>query len=101
MFAVIVDITVKREFVEQFREVVIRQGHNSRSREDGCLGFDILQDPEDPTRFTLFETYVDSHTFHEVHRKTPHFAEYAAATAPWVEGKTVRALTRIWPGLDS
>lgn len=97
MFVVIVDIVVKREFVEQFRKTVIRQGENSRTLEPGCLGFDILQDPEDPTRFTLYETYTDSRTFNEVHRTTPHFAEYAATTAPWVESKAVRALTRIWP----
>ena len=97
MFVVIVDIVVKREFVEQFREVVIRQGDNSMRKEEGCLGFEILQDPEDPTRFTLYETYVDSSTFYEVHRLTPHFAEYAATTAPWVESKGMRALTRIWP----
>jgi quinol monooxygenase YgiN len=97
MFVVIVDIVVKKEFVEQFREVVIRQGNNSVTREDGCLGFDILQDPEDSARFTLYETYVDARTFHDVHRLTPHFAEYATATAPWVESKSVRALTRIWP----
>ena len=97
MFVVIVDIVVKREFTEQFREVVIRQGENSRKLEEGCLGFDILQDPEDPSRFTLYESYTDSHTFHDVHRTTPHFAEYAATTAPWVESKAVRVLTRIWP----
>lgn len=97
MFVVIVDIVVKEEFVEQFREAVIRQGDNSLSKEEGCLGFDILQDAGDPTRFTLYETYVDSHTFHEVHRKTPHFADYAARTAPWIQDRSLRQLTRIWP----
>ena len=97
MFVVIVDIVVKNEFVDQFREVVIRQGDNSMTREEGCLGFDILQDPGDPTRFTLYETYTDARTFHEVHRLTPHFAQYATTTADWVESKSMRAMTRIWP----
>lgn len=97
MFTVIVDIVVKRERITQFREAVIRQGDNSRRLEPGCLGFDILQDPEDPTRFTLYETYTDSATFHEVHRLTSHFLAYAEVTAPWVESKSFRAMTRIWP----
>ena len=97
MFVVIVDIVVKREFVDQFREAVIRQGDNSMRKEEGCLGFEILQDPENPARFTLYETYVDAPTFHEVHRLTPHFAQYAATTADWVESKSMRALNRIWP----
>jgi quinol monooxygenase YgiN len=97
MFTVIVDITVKTDFVEQFREAVIRQGGNSRRLEPGCLGFDILQDPNDPTRFTLYETYTDAATFHEVHRVTPHFLTYAETTGPWVESKSFRTMTRIWP----
>lgn len=97
LFTVIVDIVVKREFVTRFRKTVIRQGDNSRRLEPGCLGFDILQDQNDPTRFTLYETYSDAATFHEVHRVTSHFLAYAEVTEPWVESKSIRAMTRIWP----
>lgn len=98
MFVVIVDIVVKKEFVENFKEAVLRQGENSVRLEEGCLGFDILEDPEDPTRITLYESYTDAATFHDVHRETPHFKEYARITAPWVENKSMRALTKIRPG---
>ena len=97
MFAVIVDIKVKAEFTEQFKETVIRQGENSIAKEDGCLGFDILQNPDDPSSFTLYETYTDAATFHDIHRRTPHFQAYAQATEPWVESKAVRALNLVWP----
>lgn len=97
MFVAIVDIVVKRDFIDQFREAVIRQGNTSLTLEEGCLGFDILQDPADPARFTLYESYVDERTFHEVHRGTPHFADYAATTAAWVESKSLRSLTKVWP----
>ena len=97
MFVVIVDIVVKEEFVDDFRTAVLRQGHNSITREKGCLGFDILQDPDDQTRFTLYETYTDASTFHDVHRTTAHFGEYAKLTAPWVASKALRVLHKIWP----
>jgi len=97
MFVVFVDIVVREEFVEPFREAVIRQGDNSRRLEAGCLGFDILQDSADPTRFTLYETYTDAASFHEVHRVSPHFLAYAEVTGPWVESKSFRPMTRIWP----
>ena len=100
MFVVIVDIVIKRDFIEGFKEAVVRQGNNSLTLEEGCLGFDILQDPADPARFTLYESYVDGRAFHEVHRATPHFAQYAAAPADWVESKSLRALTKIWPVED-
>lgn len=97
MFTVIVDIIVKPDCVEQFRTLVIRQGQNSLTLEADCQGFDILQNPDDPAHFTLYETYTDAAAFHEVHRSTPHFAIYAAATEPLVLSKSLRALTRIWP----
>lgn len=98
MFTVVVDIIVKADRVDQFREAVLAQGQNSRANEPGCLGFDILQDPDNQTCFTLYETYVNAPTFYEVHRTTPYFLDYAEATAPWVASKRVRTLTRIWPG---
>ena len=97
MFVVIVDIAVKPEFTERFREAIVLQGETSLRVEEGCLRFDILQMPDQPNHFTLCEAYVDEVTFKEVHRKTPHFARYAETTAPWVESKSSRMLTRIWP----
>ncbi|HUW69503.1 MAG TPA: putative quinol monooxygenase [bacterium] len=97
MFVVIVDIVVKPEFAELFREAIIVQGETSLRAEQGCLRFDILQIPGQPNHFTLCEAYVDEATFKDVHRKTPHFASYAETTAPWVESKGSRMFTRIWP----
>jgi autoinducer 2-degrading protein len=97
MFAVIVDVTIKEEYVDEFHETVIRQGKNSRSKEPGCLTFDVLRSPEDPRRFTLYEVYTDEATFYETHLSTPHFAAYSATTEPWVESKSIRPLTKIWP----
>jgi quinol monooxygenase YgiN len=97
MFVVIVDVVTRKEFVDNFREAVVRQGMNSITKEDGCLGFEILQDPENPVRFTLYETYTDAQTFYDVHRTTPHFKDYALTTDPWVESRSVRALRKIWP----
>ncbi len=97
MFVVIVDVVIKNEFVDNFREAVLRQGKNSIQLEKGCLGFDILENPEDPSCFTLYETYTDAATFYDVHRFTPHFEDYARTTSPWVEKKSMRALSKIWP----
>lgn len=97
MFTVIVDLTIKKEFVDEFHATVIRQGQNSRAKEPGCLGFDVLQNPDDPRQFTLYEIYTDAPTFYDTHCSTPHFAQYSAATEPWVESKSIRALTKVWP----
>ncbi|MBU0928322.1 MAG: antibiotic biosynthesis monooxygenase [Spirochaetes bacterium] len=97
MFVVIVDISVKPGFEARFKEAVLRQGQTSMSAEEGCLRFDVLQAPGEPGRFTLCEAYPDEATFENVHRKTPHFAEYAETTRPWVESKSARTFERLWP----
>jgi autoinducer 2-degrading protein len=40
--------------------------------EPGCIQFSAYQDAEDPTRFALFERYVDDAAF-AAHRLTEHF----------------------------
>ncbi|MFA6508433.1 MAG: putative quinol monooxygenase [Treponemataceae bacterium] len=97
MFAILVDLVIKKEFADQFRDTVIIQGTNSRAKEKGCLQFEVLQDPEAPNKFTLYEVYTDKATFYDVHRTTPHFAKYAETTGPWVESRNLRILTKIWP----
>lgn len=97
MFAILVDIVIKKEFADQFREAATRQGENSRTKEKGCLQFEVLQSAEAPNKFTLYEVYTDRDTFYNVHRTTPHFAKYAETTGPWVESRNLRELTKIWP----
>jgi quinol monooxygenase YgiN len=48
--------------------------HHSRASaaETGCIQFLAHQDAEDPTRFVLYETYVDDAAF-AAHRRTEHF----------------------------
>lgn len=97
MFVVIIDVTVKPDTVDTFRQAIFTQGENSRDKEPGCHGFDVLQDPDEPAKFTLYETYTDKATFYDVHRSTPHFAQFLAALEPIMVSMDVRELTRIWP----
>lgn len=97
MFVVIVDVTVRPDGVELFKEAIFTQAANSLEKESGCLGFDVLQNPDEPTRFMLYESYTDAPTFHDVHRNTEHFAQYAAATEPLVVDKQFRTMSLIWP----
>lgn len=97
MFVVIIDVTIKPESVAAFRDAIFIQGRNSLDKEPGCHGFEVLQDPDDPSKFTLYETYTDKPTFYEVHRNTPHFAQFLAALEPIMVSMDVRERTRIWP----
>jgi quinol monooxygenase YgiN len=58
-YVIIVEFRAKPDQVAAFAELIDRHAHNSRTLEDGCLAFDVCQDPEDPARFVLYEAYRD------------------------------------------
>ncbi|SUH18629.1 autoinducer-2 (AI-2) modifying protein LsrG [Salmonella enterica subsp. enterica] len=58
MHVTLVEINVHDDKVEQFIDV-FRQNHLGSIKEPGNLRFDVLQDPQVPTRFYIYEAYVD------------------------------------------
>jgi quinol monooxygenase YgiN len=58
--------------------------------ETGCIQFIAHQDAEDPTRFALYESYVDDAAF-AAHRRTEHFRVNIEQTlAPMLEEREWR-----------
>jgi (4S)-4-hydroxy-5-phosphonooxypentane-2,3-dione isomerase len=57
-YVIIVEFRAKPDQIEAFAELIDRHAHNSR-REDGCLAFDVCQDPENSGRFVFYEPYRD------------------------------------------
>lgn len=86
--AVHVVFNIKPEFVEQFREVILKQANNSVTLEPWCHQFDVATDPERPYSFLLFETYDDRDSLAK-HRQTDHFKIFYATIENWVESKSV------------
>jgi quinol monooxygenase YgiN len=58
-YVIIVEFRAKPDKVEAFAELIDRHAHNSRTLEDGCLLFDVCQDPDDSARFVFYEAYRD------------------------------------------
>lgn len=78
--AVIVELHARPDKLEEFVDLIERHGHNSRTLEEGCLAFDVCQDPDDPTVFVLYEVYQDT-AAHAQHREMDSF-KWFAETAP-------------------
>lgn len=55
----------------EVRAVLARHSVASNA-EAGCIQFTAYQDAEDPSRFALFERYIDDAAFAD-HRRTEHF----------------------------
>jgi (4S)-4-hydroxy-5-phosphonooxypentane-2,3-dione isomerase len=80
MHVTLVHVAVKAEAVDAFIAAT-RLNHESSVQEPGNRRFDVLQSPDDPTRFILYEAYV-SRADAAAHRDTPHYARWRDTVAP-------------------
>jgi autoinducer 2-degrading protein len=76
MFVVLVNVHIKAECVEEFKIATLNNASNS-IHEQGVARFDIYQQVDDPTRFSLIEIYR-SEDAPIKHRETAHYARWSA-----------------------
>ena len=62
---------VKFDMVEAYKQASLANARET-IKEPGVIRFDVLQDVEDPTHFSLFEVYRDE-AAREAHLATAHF----------------------------
>jgi quinol monooxygenase YgiN len=79
-YVIIVEFRAKPDRIQAFAELIDRHAFNSRTLEDGCLAFDVCQDPEEPARFVFYEAYRDQ-AAHRQHLEMDSF-KWFRATAP-------------------
>lgn len=79
MHVTLVHIRVKPEAVAAFI-AACRANHLASTREPGNRRFDVLQDPQDATRFILYEAYVSAEDA-AAHKNTPHYAAWRDSVA--------------------
>ena len=82
MHVTLVRVRVKKEHVAEFIEAT-RANHEASVREAGNRRFDVLQSPEDPTRFILYEAYATKADA-AAHKETEHYAAWRDAVAGWM-----------------
>ena len=82
MHVTIVQVQVKPEHVQDFI-AASRQNHEASVREPGHRRFDVLQSPDDPTRFVLYEAYINA-TAAAAHKNTPHYLQWRDTVNPWM-----------------
>jgi len=87
MYIVVVHSHIQEEHLEKFKELTTKNAEASR-REDGCVRFDVLQQTEDPTRFTFVEIFK-SREDGARHLETSHFKKWLEEAVPlMVEPRT-------------
>lgn len=82
MHVTLVHVHVKLENVEDFLRAT-RANHLASVQEPGNLRFDVLQAPDDPTRFILYEGYASADDA-AAHKLTAHYLSWRDSVAPWM-----------------
>lgn len=90
MHVVIVRFRVKEQYAPALFERLHQQAQDSLDLEPACRRFDVLLDPNDPSRACLYEIYDDEAAF-DTHLKTRHFLAFDAETRLWVDQKIVES----------
>ncbi len=83
MFVTLVHVHVKAAHVDAFIDAS-RANAEASSRESGNIRFDMLRSVDDPSRFILYEWYVDEDAA-KAHKTTPHYLAWREAVEDWLE----------------
>jgi quinol monooxygenase YgiN len=96
MFIVHVQVHVKTEFIDAYREATIENARNS-VQEPGIARFDVVQQLDDPSRFVLVEVYRTPEDPAK-HKETAHYKKWAETVAPMMaEPRSSTKYANIFP----
>jgi len=97
MFIVHVNIRVKPEHLEPFKQATLANARAS-VQEPGVARFDVVQQADDPTRFVLVEVYRNVEA-NAAHKETSHYATWRDTVAPMMaEPRNSVKFTNLFPG---
>jgi autoinducer 2-degrading protein len=88
MLVVLVQVTVKADMLAEFERAIQINADAARTREPGCVRFDVSQREDDPAQWLFYEVYKDAPAF-DAHRASPHFAAYQQVAEKALLSKTL------------
>ena len=96
MIVIHIDIHVKPESIEAFKQATVENARNS-VQEPGIARFDFAQSEEDPARFVLVEAYR-SKDAQAAHRATAHYLKWCDAVEPMMqEARSRKQYSSVFP----
>lgn len=96
MLIVHVHVSVRREFIEAFKEATLENAQSS-VKEPGIARFDVIQQADDPSRFVLVEVYRTSEAPAR-HKETSHYQAWRDRVAPMMaEARTSIKYANLFP----
>ena len=97
MFIAHIQVRVKPEFIEPFKQATLANARASL-KEPGIARFDILQQADDPARFVFIEVYRSVEAS-AAHKETSHYATWRdTVTSMMAEPRSNVKYTNVFPG---
>ena len=82
MHVTLVHVQVKPAHIDDFTAAT-RTNHEASIQEAGNRRFDVLQSPENPAHFILYEAYVSAEAA-AAHKQTAHYLSWRDTVAEWM-----------------
>jgi autoinducer 2-degrading protein len=82
MHVTLVNVQVKSAHIDAFIAAT-RLNHEASIKESGNRRFDVLQSPEDPGHFILYEAYASAGDA-AAHKQTAHYLAWRDRVADWM-----------------
>ncbi len=82
MQVTLVHVHVKPEHIDDFIAAT-RLNHEASILEEGNRRFDVLQSPDNPAQFILYEAYVSTEAA-AAHKQTAHYLAWRDSVADWM-----------------
>ena len=99
MHVTLVHVHVSPEHIQDFIAAT-RANHQASVQEPGNLRFDVLQSPEDPGYFLLYEAYRSPRDA-AAHKETAHYQRWRETVADWMaEPRQGIPFTGLYPAFD-
>jgi len=96
MHVTLVHVRVRCEHLDAFITAT-RANHEASTRETGNRRFDVLQAPDDPTRFILYEAYASAADA-AAHKETAHYLAWRDTVAGMMaEPRRGEAMNGLFP----
>ena len=97
MRAILAYLTAKSGKEAEFQEKMTAQAKRCLANEAGCLQFDVVQDPKNPTRFVMLEVYKDDAAI-QAHQDSQHFKDFRPVVNELVADRKVEVLNMVSDG---
>ena len=97
MRAILAYLTTKPGKEAQFQEQMTAQAKRCLANEPGCLQFDVVQDPKDPTRFVMLEVYKDDAAI-KAHQDSQHFTDFRPVVGDLLADRKVEIFNLVSDG---